>query len=215
MLDQPLVLVETGCRPEGLPDPVVTKDERVTLVSLTWDRLDIETFRLALPVLREHRGGHPRIDGTIERIERALKADADGCRLWPGVVQNEGYGITRERGHPELAHRVLFEHAKGPIPLGAVVDHICHNADETCPGGRECWHRRCVNPEHLEAVDDRLNRARGRHSNAQAKRTHCRHGHPFDEQNTYVAITRNGRPQRQCRACSRNRAARRRKVARP
>lgn len=37
-------------------------------------------------------------------------------------------------------------------------------------------------------------------------KTHCKHGHPFDEVNTFV----NGRGHRICRACSREKMARRR-----
>lgn len=46
--------------------------------------------------------------------------------------------------------------------------------------------------------------------NNNATKTHCKHGHPFDEANTYI-IPSSG--QRSCRACQRARLARRRAAA--
>lgn len=43
------------------------------------------------------------------------------------------------RGGCALAHRVYYEQAKGPIPQGLQIDHLCR-----MPA--------CVNAEHLEAV---------------------------------------------------------------
>ena len=48
-----------------------------------------------------------------------------------------------------LAHVVAYEFTVGPVPDGLDLDHMCHNADPTCPGGRACLHRRCCNPGHL------------------------------------------------------------------
>jgi hypothetical protein len=42
------------------------------------------------------------------------------------------------------------------------LDHLCHNADLQCPGGRGCPHRRCVRPDHLEVVTRQVNVRRGR-----------------------------------------------------
>lgn len=140
----------------------------------------------------------------------------DGCWLWTGNISPEGYGrigeLPRRTAH---AHRVAYELLIGPIPDGLKLDHLCHNADLTCPGGDACLHRRCVNPNHLEAVTLRENNLRGLGLAARkSQQTHCVNGHPFDLLNTYY------RPDdgtRMCRACHKERRqqrARRKREAR-
>ena len=56
----------------------------------------------------------------------------------------------------------------------------------------------CVHPDHLEPVTNRENILRGKAVSARnARKTHCIHGHPFDEANTYIYP--NGH--RRCRRC--------------
>lgn len=43
--------------------------------------------------------------------------------------------------------------------------------------------------------------------------THCIHGHPFNEENTYHWIMKNGRPARSCRKCQNSRYRDRRKTS--
>lgn len=80
----------------------------------------------------------------------------DECWHWNGGPSGNGYAFFPRRVY---AHRFSWELANGPIPKGFVVDHRCHNADKSCPGGK-CRHRLCVNPAHLEAVTPRVNLAR-------------------------------------------------------
>jgi hypothetical protein len=69
MPETPLVLVELGGA-EGLDDPVITKDDRVTVVSLTWDRpMSPNVVDEAIRVLSQHQGEHPRIDLVLERLK--------------------------------------------------------------------------------------------------------------------------------------------------
>lgn len=110
----------------------------------------------------------------------------DGCWEWTGNRDPHGYGRITVAKKTKRAHRVVYEHFKGPIPEGLVIDHLCRN-----PG--------CVNPDHLEAVTIKVNTLRGVSVSARnAVKTHCIHGHEFTPENTYRRKTG-----RACRACLR------------
>ena len=111
----------------------------------------------------------------------------ESCWLWTGPT-DEGYGrffTQRERGG--RAHRWSYEHHVGPIPDGLQIDHLCRV-------------RRCVRPDHLEAVTQTENVRRGESFAVEhAQRTHCVKGHELSGDN--LATGSKGR--RICRECSR------------
>lgn len=120
----------------------------------------------------------PKVDKT---------SHPDGCWLWTGAKIKD-YGIIHVRGRKNVrTHRVAYELLVGPVPDGLELDHLCRNPP-------------CCNPAHLEAVSHKVNSLRGESPWARnARKTHCKRGHPFDEANTYVRTTGD----RACRKCQR------------
>jgi hypothetical protein len=106
-------------------------------------------------------------------------------------------------GRMVQAHRYIWEQQRGPIPDNLVMDHRCRN-------------RACINVEHLRLVTTKVNVTEnivGAAWQKNAAKTHCKYGHPFDDQNTRHHVSPNGKPARYCRACelARSRARRARK----
>lgn len=134
--------------------------------------------------------GNPEI--TIEQHMQRYEVQGNGCWHWTGYVSPHGYGSFYKRAgvpKPEtfLVHRVSHELHNGEIPEGYHVDHVCHNKDESCREGVNCLHRRCINPEHLEAVPPRVNILRGRGPAADnSAKELCQEGHPLEGDNLYV-----------------------------
>lgn len=117
--------------------------------------------------------------------------DTDGCWRWNGGAKNNGYGQYRGA----TVQRYAYELFIGPIPAGLHIDHLCGTRD-------------CVNPDHLEAVTKRENNLRSSSPAAlNARKTHCKRGHEFNDANTAHYQGR-----RTCRTCV-NDAARRRRAA--
>jgi HNH endonuclease len=73
-------------------------------------------------------------EGTFSEgfAENVAPPDENGCRVWTGKLNKNGYGSQQE-------HRRAWELAHGPIPDGLHIHH-------------ECGNKACVNVEHLRAV---------------------------------------------------------------
>ena len=130
----------------------------------------------------------------------------DTCWLWNGAPARGGYGSFRIKDRTFRVHRLAYELHNGPIQAGLEIDHVCHNQDPSCQAGDNCPHRRCVNPDHLEAVTGRENKLRGRTIAARnSTKTHCIHGHEFTPENTHHIKPSRTQPNggRRCRACRR------------
>jgi hypothetical protein len=61
-------------------------------------------------------------------IERYVEDKPDtGCLMWTGPLEKNGYARPRIGGHGKNAHRMFYEHYRGRIPDGLVLDHLCRN----------------------------------------------------------------------------------------
>ena len=115
-----------------------------------------------------------------ERLMANCHETDSGCWEWTASCNSHGYGQIMIAKTSMGAHRASYTVAKGPIPEGMQIDHLCRN-------------RKCINPEHLEAVTQQENMRR-----ASEAQTACRRaGHPYTPENTI--ITSSGH--RKCRTC--------------
>jgi hypothetical protein len=139
----------------------------------------------------------PRDKGRFWSNVKVEGPNTSNCWLWTGYRNTGSYGVFWLDGKTRSAHRVAYEEMIGPIPDGLVLDHRCRN-----PG--------CVNPFHLEPVTPKVNVRRGLGPGLMSERlkaryratTHCKYGHEFTPENTYVSP--GGR--RECRPCNRRRS---------
>jgi len=121
------------------------------------------------------------------RFRKHARPGQNGCIEMPTVFHNvDGYAHLYHRDLGNFAHRIVVILKGREIPTGFMACHSCGNHG-------------CVNDEHLyvgtmkQNARDTVNH--GRH--LEANKTHCIHGHPFDEENTRICK----RGKRHCKAC--------------
>lgn len=131
---------------------------------------------------------------AAQRVLNRIEVHPLGCWQFLGALNHRGYGVVRIAGKEHRAHRLVFESEVAAIADEMTLDHLCMN-------------KRCVNPAHLEAVTRSENVRRQIAAGLSvvcsphnAAKTHCKRGHKFDNQNTYVDP---GTGARKCRTCSR------------
>jgi hypothetical protein len=102
--------------------------------------------------------------------------DLGPCWLWTATLNTSGYGHIWTGDRYVLAHRWAYISLRGPISADVEIDHLCQV-------------KRCVNPGHMELVSHGENLRRSAVCEWTAAkrraRTHCIHGHAYDEANTY------------------------------
>ena len=109
------------------------------------------------------------------------------CVLWPGRLNEKGYGDTYRNGQTIGAHRLAYITAFGEVPSGHHVHHVCGN-------------RACVNVEHLVLLTASEHVAL-HNSERFRKHNYCRRGHSLED-----AYYFRNTGKRKCRVCERARA---------
>ncbi|TXH10495.1 MAG: HNH endonuclease [Spirochaetes bacterium] len=112
-------------------------------------------------------------------------------QCWVPILTNRTNGYVRMAfiGLTTGVHRWMWLLEYGECP--PVLDHaVCDNPE-------------CCNPAHLTPATHQENILRGTAPTAaNAKKSHCKRGHPFDEENTYICTNKDGSVRRICRACN-------------
>lgn len=125
----------------------------------------------------------------LDRVMSKTRPE-NGCLVWTGALDRDGYGVIQFAGKQCRAPRVAYALRFGPIAPALTVDHLCRN-------------RSCVNPAHLEVVTRKENVLRSNALGAlNARKTQCKRGHLLSPDNLYTP--RNG--QRDCRTCRNDRS---------
>lgn len=108
------------------------------------------------------------------------------CWIWTRATVR-GYARTKDDSGVQCpAHVLYWEREHGAVPAGLQLHHRCKQ-------------KRCVRPDHLEALPDKEHKA-------QHRRSMCPNGHAYTEENTYW----DGNDRRRCRICLRAKGRRRR-----
>lgn len=123
----------------------------------------------------------------IPRLEKYSYVDSNGCWVWKGAKNLQGYGKISWKGKLHQAHRVSYKIFVGKISSGLHIDHLCRNPP-------------CINPKHLEPVTIKENVARGEKGRMVK---FCAQGHEYTPENTYIAPD-NGT--RKCKTCRKERS---------
>lgn len=87
--------------------------------------------------MRKTRSFQPKRLSVEERFWLKVKRDPIGCWIWGGACVN-GYGRFNIDGRSEIAARIAWALANGPIPDGMLIRHLCNNGANGC-----------VRPSHL------------------------------------------------------------------
>jgi len=178
----------SGCWQKANAKPCTIEDcERLTqskgLCATHYKRLQVHGTTDKVYVKREPKS-------VMARFFKFVDVQEDGCWKWTGSLSNVGYSrFASEYG--TYGHQAAYNLFVGPIPAGLTIDHLC-------------MVRKCVNPQHLEAVTLRENimRSPNQVCAINARKTHCKQGHEFNEENTY----RNTKG-RVCKTCRRQATA--------
>lgn len=96
-------------------------------------------------------------------LRRCRVEDSTGCWIFRGAGTKDRYGIIHGEGRSFLAHRAMFELAKGPL--------VVRDGDKKLLVLHRCDTPACCNPDHLYLGTSEDN------ANDMAERCRCRNGY--------------------------------------
>lgn len=139
------------------------------------------------PLFTKYRTGSlaERLKGSIDSSQ-----GEDACHPWGGNCNEAGYGVIRYRGEYYIVTRAVMTVELGrELTSDERVLHTCDNPP-------------CANRRHLYIGDPKRNaldrKERGRHwRDRTPPKTHCKNGHEYTPENTYM--TKTGRSCITCR----------------
>lgn len=139
----------------------------------------------------------------IFRARFLATRNSNGCLEMQDLIYGDGYGmiwVTHLNKSIRVNRLICYYEGKlDSLFSEQIVRHTCHNPP-------------CIESEHLIAgtlMDNSQDMLKaGRHFNQ--KKTHCKHGHEFTPENTYVYRRPFKNPSRNCVTCRdlRNKKAR-------
>lgn len=128
----------------------LTADQRAQIKGLALDGWPQKDIAVAFGCSKTHvskiKSGHHNTDPDPDYQEED-RGYATPCWIWQRCYYGKYGALNRDGMHS--AHRWYYVRAKGPIPEGFHVDHLCRVTG-------------CVNPDHLEAVTHKENVRRGK-----------------------------------------------------
>jgi hypothetical protein len=157
--------------------------------------------RLMIAIGAETRGSWDYVTSPVDRLlNQCCPEPNSGCWLWTGAVNKLGYAhinVTNvgKRSHLAPAHRLSYILFKGDVPADLVIDHKCRTPS-------------CVNPDHLEPVTQSENLRRSPLVCCDITGMCMSGRHRMTGDN----IRDRGNGWRECKACQRERDAKRIKV---
>lgn len=135
---------------------------------------------------------------NLRDISSQCTKNSDGCWIWPGAKNADGYGVVRHSGTPTYVHKLTYKLYTGSdAPARAVLDHTCRN-------------RSCCNPSHLvpaSSKDNTLKNGSKAPTAINARKSACKNGHELSGDNLWVNPKTGAR---QCKRCIRDRKRRER-----
>lgn len=145
--------------------------------------------------------------GQIRSLDRPSISNLSGMtrgRILRGYVDRDGYRIVslcdaQSVKRKARVHRAVLLAFVGPAPVGMITRHLNGN-----PGDNRL--KNLAYGTHYENHQDRIRHGNVPHRN----KTHCKQGHEFTPENTYIRPKTDG--YRACRECARLRNRRRREV---